>query len=153
MAGPRKKLRKAGNGLPPPPPPPEVDDDDLMNDLMAQLDSRDGTVRAESAAVLQDMTLEKDIVKEEKSQGKRSKDRFKERQVGPFFSSTAPAHNARKARKAATLSNAFSPDDPEASRQLELEARQEEESIKRVCTELKVQIHEASVTLFHDELD
>ncbi len=153
MAGPRKKLRKAGNGLPPPPPPPEVDDDDLMNDLMTQLDSRDGTVRAESAAVLQDMTLEKDIVKEEKSQGKRSKDRFKERQVGPFFSSTAPAHNARKARKAATLSNAFSPDDPEASRQLELEARQEEESIKRVCTELKVQIHEASVTLFHDELD
>ncbi|PBK78104.1 cysteine proteinase [Armillaria solidipes] len=127
MAGPRKsKLRKAGNGLPPPPPPPEVDDDDLMNDLMAQLDSRDGTVRAESAAVLQDMTLEKDIVKEEKSQGKRPKDRFRERQ----------------ARKAATLANSFSPDDPEASRQLELEARQEEESIKRVCTELKVQIHE-----------
>ncbi|KAK0483579.1 hypothetical protein IW261DRAFT_965108 [Armillaria novae-zelandiae] len=127
MAGPKKsKLRKARNGLPPPPPPPEVDDDDLMNDLMAQLDSRDGTVRAESAAVLQDMTLEKDIVKEEKSQGKRSKDRFKERQ----------------ARKAATLANAFSPDDPEASRKLELEAKQEEESIKRVCTDLKVQIHE-----------
>lgn len=125
--GPKKsKLRKAGNGLPPPPPPPEVDDDDLMNDLMAQLDSRDGTVRAESAAVLQDMALEKDIVKEEKSQGKRSKDRFKERQ----------------ARKAATLANTFSPDDPEASRKLELEAKQEEEYIKRICTELKVQIHE-----------
>lgn len=125
--GPKKsKLKKAGNGLPPPPPPPEVDDDDLMNDLMAQLDSRDGTVRAESAAVLQDMALEKDIVKEEKSQGKRSKDRFKERQ----------------ARKAATLANTFSPDDPEASRKLELEAKQEEEYIKRICTELKVQIHE-----------
>ncbi|KAK0503216.1 hypothetical protein EDD18DRAFT_1064242 [Armillaria luteobubalina] len=128
--GPKKsKLKKAGNGLPPPPPPPEVDDDDLMNDLMAQLDSRDGTVRAESAAVLQDMALEKDIVKEEKSQGKRSKDRFKERQ----------------ARKAATLANTFSPDDPEASRKLELEAKQEEEYIKRICTELKVQIHEASI--------
>ncbi len=49
--------------------PPEVDDDDLMNDLMAQLDSRDGTVRAESAAVLQDMTLEKDIVKKRSLKG------------------------------------------------------------------------------------
>ncbi|KAK0459682.1 uncharacterized protein EV420DRAFT_1537170 [Desarmillaria tabescens] len=126
MAGPRKsKLRKTGNSLPPP-PPPGVDDDDLMNELMAQLDSRDQTVQTESATVLQDMTLEKDVESSEKPQGKRSKDRFKERQ----------------ARKAATLASSFSPDDPEASRKLELEARQEEESIKQICTELKVQIHE-----------
>ncbi|KAK0210708.1 OTU-domain-containing protein [Desarmillaria ectypa] len=126
MAKPRKsKLRKTRNSLPLP-PPPEVEDIDLMNELMAQLDSRDGTVQTESAAIQQNMTLEKDIGNAEKPQGKGSKDRFKERQ----------------ARKAAALANSFSPDDPEASRKLELEARQEEESIKQVCTELKVQIHE-----------
>ncbi|KAG7452558.1 cysteine proteinase [Guyanagaster necrorhizus] len=115
MAGPRRsKLKKSGNGFQP--PPPEVDDDDLMNDLMAQLDSRDGTVQVESAAVLQDMTLKKEIEKQERPQGKRSKDRFKERQ----------------ARKAATLANSYATDDPETSQQLELEARQEEESIRQI---------------------
>ena len=59
----RSKLKKALS--PPfastksPEPEPAMDDDALMDDLMAQLDSRDTTVQAESATVLHEMNLNK----------------------------------------------------------------------------------------------
>ena len=60
----RSKLKKAlsppfASSKPSEPEPPAMDDDALMDDLMAQLDSRDTTVQAESAAVLHEMNVNK----------------------------------------------------------------------------------------------
>ena len=58
--------------------PANADDDDLVDDLIAQLDSRDTQVQAESATILNDMHLNK----QGEAQGKRdTKSRFIARQV------------------------------------------------------------------------
>lgn len=66
--------------------PPVLDDaeGDLIDDLLAQLESRDGQVQAESAKVLNSMHLEDkaDIV--ESSTKQDAKTRYKARQVSCF---------------------------------------------------------------------
>lgn len=57
------------------------DDDALMNDLMAQLDSRDQTVQSESATVLNEMQLNKVADGVEAQQKPDAKSRFKARQA------------------------------------------------------------------------
>ncbi|KAF8921350.1 hypothetical protein CPB85DRAFT_1428347 [Mucidula mucida] len=108
------------------PPPPQItpeDDDDLMDDLLASLDSRNETVQAESSTVLQEMQEKREA---DVNSGKSSKERFKERQ----------------ARKAAAMENSYTPDNPEYTAKLELEAKEEETSIKKTCNSLGVEIYE-----------
>ncbi|KAJ7685140.1 hypothetical protein DFH06DRAFT_30874 [Mycena polygramma] len=123
--GKRNKLKKAVDLISNSPPPAD-DDDGLVDDLLAQLDSRDETVQQESANVLNDMQLNKQADQIEAASKQDAKSRFK----------------ARQARKAAALAQNFSADDPEAEARLEKEARDEERDIKRVCDELSLQIYE-----------
>lgn len=62
-----------------PPSDPTVDDDELMNDLIAQLDSKDTNVQSESAEVLKEMQT--NFFAEDTSKKKGSRNRYKERQV------------------------------------------------------------------------
>ena len=87
MAPKKNKLKKMLS--PPQPPPPEdttIDDDALMDDLLAQLDSRDDTVRQESATVLQEMQVQQVADQLENAPKKDSKARHKARQARPFLS-------------------------------------------------------------------
>lgn len=90
MAGSKKnKGKKAPASAPPVAPPPEntMDDEDLMEDLMAQLDSKNSTVQGESAAVLNEMQLRQDAnadstdVGPSSSAKQDSRARYKARQV------------------------------------------------------------------------
>ncbi|KAF8212283.1 hypothetical protein K438DRAFT_1806285 [Mycena galopus ATCC 62051] len=122
--GKKTKLKKALDILPSPPPPDE--DDGLMDDLLAQLDSRDQTVAQESANVLNDMQINEQAEALEAAAKQDAKSRFK----------------ARQARKAMALAQTYATDDPAAEARLEQEAKDEERDIKRVCDELNVEIHE-----------
>jgi HEAT repeat protein len=61
--------------------PNGVVDDDLVDDLLAELDSRDKTVQEESAVVLEEIQAKQAIAPEKPNSS--SKNRFKERQVRP----------------------------------------------------------------------
>ncbi|KAJ7452471.1 hypothetical protein B0H11DRAFT_2073576 [Mycena galericulata] len=111
--GKKNKLKKAVAPLLPT-MSPSNDDDELMDDLLAQLDSRDQTVHQESASVLNDMELNKQADQIEASSKQDPKSRFR----------------ARQARKAAALAETYSPGDPRRR------------DINRVCDELNLQIHE-----------
>lgn len=79
----RNKLKKA---LSPtqsaPSSSPMADDEELMNDLMAQLDSRDKTVQSESANVLNDMQINQQTTAAEEARKKQDpKSRYQARQV------------------------------------------------------------------------
>lgn len=128
MANGRKlKGRKPPIRSPTPPPIADDDESDLMNLLLDQLgESRDETVQAESAALLNDMDLNGQADKIDAQSKKSAKDRFK----------------ARQARKAAALAESFSPDDPAAEARLQKEAVDEEEAINRICKQLNVSIHQ-----------
>jgi len=71
----RNKLKKVLS----PPAPVAQDDEELMNDLMAQLDSRDKTVQAESANVLNAMQLDRQANTAQQKQD--PKGRYQARQV------------------------------------------------------------------------
>ncbi|KAH9484293.1 OVARIAN TUMOR DOMAIN-containing deubiquitinating enzyme 5 [Psilocybe cubensis] len=125
MGGSKKNRKKPISPL----PPTEImneDDSELMDDLLAQLDSRDQVVQAESASVLNEMNLNAQADSIEASSRQDAKSRFK----------------ARQARKAAALAQSYSPDDPAVQARLEKEARDEEDSIRRVCDQLSLEIHE-----------
>lgn len=82
----RNKIRKA---LSPtknlsPPAPPIVDDDDLMDDLFAQLDSKEKSAQQQSAEILKDANIDSVADDLEKEDRKDSKSRFKARQVCLF---------------------------------------------------------------------
>ncbi|CAA7271740.1 unnamed protein product [Cyclocybe aegerita] len=127
MAGSKKnKAKKVFSRQPTPPPIMNQDADELMNDLLAQLDSRDETVQAESAQVLNDMNLNEQANAIEKGKKQDAKSRFQ----------------ARQARKAATLAQSFSPDDPEHQARLEKEAKDEDDAIKNVCRNLNLEVFE-----------
>ena len=85
MAGSKRgKVRKAlsQRSHPSTAAPPSQDDDELMDELLAQLDSRDETVQAESAAVIQEIHKTEEL---DAKPIKRAKDKFKERQVSPIY--------------------------------------------------------------------
>ncbi|KAJ7905444.1 hypothetical protein B0H14DRAFT_3850381 [Mycena olivaceomarginata] len=117
------KLKKALDVFPNPPPDA---DDGLMDDLLAQLDSRDETVAQESANVLNEMEMNKQAEQLGTTSKQDAKGRFKARQM----------------RKAAALAQTYGADDPAAEARLEKEAKDEERDIKRVCDELNIEIHE-----------
>ncbi|PPQ78090.1 hypothetical protein CVT25_015624 [Psilocybe cyanescens] len=102
------------------------DDSELMDDLLAQLDSRDQNVQAESANVLNEMNLNAQADLIEASSRQDAKSRFK----------------ARQARKAAALAQSYSPDDPAVQARLEKEAKDEEDSIRQVCEQMSLEIYE-----------
>ncbi|KAJ3786604.1 hypothetical protein GGU11DRAFT_804888 [Lentinula aff. detonsa] len=124
MGSRRNKLKKAFS--PPfqqsPPLAESTDDAELLDDLVAQLDSGNQTVQAESAQVIRDMQRQETL----KDTKKDSKSRYQ----------------ARQARKAAALAESYSPSNHETDARLMQEAKQEESDIKRICDELNVQIHE-----------
>lgn len=72
-------------------PPQTADDEELMDDLLAQLDSRDQSVHTQSATVLHDMQLEKAADDIDAAPKQDSKSRHKARQVR--FASTLVAHS------------------------------------------------------------
>ncbi|KAJ3573971.1 hypothetical protein NP233_g2091 [Leucocoprinus birnbaumii] len=113
------KKNKSKSKAAPLPPAPVADpvDDDLMDDLLAQLDSRDQTVKQESAAVLDEIHIQKQAEQLEQKPKQSAKNRFQ----------------ARLARKAAALAQSIVPDDPDDQARLEKEAKDEEEAIDRIC--------------------
>jgi len=90
-----------------PPLDPDIMDDDnndLMNDLLAQLDSRDQTVQAESANVLREMNLNAQADEIESRTKQDAKSRFNARQV------------CRKSSTRFSFSSFYSNDRPEKQR-------------------------------------
>ena len=79
MAGSKRaKLKKAFASAPISPPPSNVENQELMDDLLAQLDSRDKQVQSETATIINDISnnMQNEV------QGKRdAKSRFLARQV------------------------------------------------------------------------
>jgi len=77
----RNKLKKALSPTQPTSSPPIMaeDDEELMNDLMAQLDSRDKTVQSESANVLNEIQINQQAEEARKKQD--PKIRYQARQV------------------------------------------------------------------------
>lgn len=62
MAGSKKnKAKKVVSHFQPPSPVNAVDDNELMDELMAQLDSRDKTVQEESANIINEMQIKKAV--------------------------------------------------------------------------------------------
>lgn len=63
-----------------------ADDEELMDDLMAQLDSRDQTVQSESANVLNEMQINKQVdIAESLGQKQDPKSRYLARQVSDRY--------------------------------------------------------------------
>ncbi|KAG6911493.1 hypothetical protein DXG01_014567 [Tephrocybe rancida] len=121
----RNKLKKA---MPPPQDAPTFPvDDDLMDDLFAQLDSRDKTVQAESAVVIKEIQA-KEAERVAVSSRQDARSRFK----------------ARQARKVAALEQSQSAPDPEAEARLLREAEDERGDIDKVCQIQLLHIHEVN---------
>lgn len=94
------KKNKSKNPFSSSPSPTNVVDDDLMDDLLTELDSRDKTVREESAAVLDEIETSQAIIPDNLKSG--SKNRFRARQVRPFHhhdSSMVTSLSSRKGKE------------------------------------------------------
>jgi len=119
----KNKIKK-----PLPPPLLNQDDNNLVDDLLAQLDSRE----KESVDLLDALTISKTISESDKAptqvQKQDAKSRFK----------------ARQARKAALFAQTFSKDDPHQQAILEKEAKDEDNEIRKVCKDLSLQVYEIS---------
>ncbi|KAG6878722.1 hypothetical protein C0993_011537 [Termitomyces sp. T159_Od127] len=101
---------------------PQVDED-LMDELFAQLDSRDQAIQAESTNGVQTEAEKKNI---------RSRQDTKSR------------FRARQARKSAALEQARSTLDPETEAKLKKEMDDEQRDIDRICQEQLLQVHEVN---------
>ncbi|KZO95179.1 cysteine proteinase [Calocera viscosa TUFC12733] len=107
-------------------PEPE-DGDDLLDDLISQLEAKDGPMQAEDAKVLGEVALSQQAEAEgAPGAGKKmsSKDRFK----------------ARQARKAEALAASYLPPDPATDTRLEQEAAAEDSQIRAVCFERHLEL-------------
>ncbi len=78
--GKKNKLQKVLN--PSPSDANDADDDELVDDLIAQLESRDPTVQAEAATVLKEVSTQRAASSRQYSTSSSSKARFLARQVG-----------------------------------------------------------------------
>ncbi|KAF9246557.1 hypothetical protein BU15DRAFT_40326 [Melanogaster broomeanus] len=123
----RNKSKKVPPATHTPLPSFAPDDEELMDDLFAELDSRDQPVQQEPTTVLQDIRT--NTIEEGTESGPKKQD-------------SKTRHLARQARKAAALAQNSAPSNPEMDAQIERETRQEAASIQRTCDELGVQIHE-----------
>lgn len=106
------------------------DNNELVDDLLAELDSRNQTVQQESATVLREIQEHQESTVNDNARPAKKKQDSRSR------------HEARQARKAAALAQNQVPIDPEADARLESEAKREEVSIKETCDKLGVQMHE-----------
>lgn len=106
------------------------DNNALVDDLFAELDSRNQTVQQESATVLLEMQQNQENAVGDNARSVKKKQDSKSR------------HEARQAKKAAALAQNYAPIDPEADARLGREAKEEEISIKETCDKLGVQMHE-----------
>ncbi|TFK54930.1 OTU-domain-containing protein [Heliocybe sulcata] len=109
-------------------PEPAMADDELMDELMAQLDSRDQTVQKESATVLSEI--------QEASQSPpapQPEQPKKDRKA---------RYQARQARKVATLMEQQGEGDAENAARIEQETKAEEAAINAVCEQLGLEMHE-----------
>ena len=86
MAKKKGKSGKTPVRSPTPPPIADDDDNDLVNQLLEQLDGRDAppAVQAESAALLNEMDLNKQAEKLEALPKVTAKDRYKARQASTW---------------------------------------------------------------------
>jgi len=112
------------------PPVSDANDEELMDDLFAQLDSRDqtSTVKGESATIIHDIQA-KQAAEQSTSPPPRKQD-------------PKNRHQARQARRAAVLAESYPESDPNVAARLEREAKQEEEMIKSTCDQLNLHIHD-----------
>lgn len=148
----RNKLKKAFSPITSPQPTEAaVEDEELMDDLLAQLDSRDQTVQAESATVLQEMTIQQ-AASDDGSRKQDAKSRFRARQASPSKSCPQPLIYSLQARKAVAKAENYSPNDPEADARLQKEAKDEEKAINRICEQYKLQLHEARISPLSTDL-
>ncbi|KAG1827357.1 OTU-domain-containing protein [Suillus subaureus] len=107
------------------------DNNALVDDLFAELDSRNQTVQQESATVLLEMQQNQENAVGDNARSVKKKQDSRSR------------HEARQqAKKAAALAQNYAPIDPEADARLGREAKEEEISIKETCDKLGVQMHE-----------
>ena len=146
----KSKLKKMLSPQTSPPQADLVDDDALMDDLMAQLDSRDQTVCRETATVLQEMQVNQAAEELDSAPKKDSKARFKARQARLLLCLCHPLSvftMELQARKAAVLADNYAPNDPEADARIERQAKEEEANIKRMCEELGLTMHEVCLSL------
>ncbi|KAG5353952.1 hypothetical protein C0989_011440 [Termitomyces sp. Mn162] len=100
-----------------------VDEDDLMEELFAQLDSRD---QAAGSTTLSNEVQAEQVERVNPRSRQDAKSRFQ----------------ARQARKAAALEQAQSTPDPETEARLKKEAEDEQRDIDRICQEQMLQVHE-----------
>ncbi|KAF9464651.1 hypothetical protein BDZ94DRAFT_1161340 [Collybia nuda] len=121
-----KKMLSPSNSIHSPPIPDSHAQDELMDDLLAQLDSRDGTVQSESINILNEIQLNKQVEITETGKKQSAKSRFQ----------------ARQARKAASIAQTHSPDERKDEERLVKEAEDEERDIGRLCHDLLLQVHE-----------
>lgn len=150
----RSKIRKAFSptkNLVESPPPPITDDNDLMDDLFAQLDSKDKTAQETSAEILKDANL--DSVADNLERAKRTRKTAKPSSklarsvllsVSVFL--TIVNFGIEQARKAAALAEQYAPTDADAEARIEREAREEEQAIMRTCEELGVKMVEVRLS-------
>ncbi|KAL4265245.1 OTU domain-containing ubiquitin thioesterase [Pleurotus pulmonarius] len=126
----KKKAAAPRATTPPIPILDNADDEDLMNELLAQLDSKDNSMDTESVKVLNDMQLNKqaDNIDRDNANGKRKDPK------GRFI--------ARQARKAAALAKSYAPGNKDEDARLEREAKDEEKAINKICNDLNVHLHE-----------
>lgn len=99
-----------------------------MDDLFAQLDSKDAVVQQETAQVIQQVQL---------NQSTGTQD-----SVPPPSQKPKDRHRARLARKAAALVDSLSPEDPNHAAQMEKETEEERAAITKTCKQLKLHIKE-----------
>ncbi|KII88574.1 hypothetical protein PLICRDRAFT_110259 [Plicaturopsis crispa FD-325 SS-3] len=97
-----------------------------MDDLLAQLDSRDSTVQTESANVLNEMQMSQEADMIEAQPKQDAKSRFA----------------ARMARKAASRSQQEAPDDPEADARLQKAAEDEDRAITAIADQLGLKVNQ-----------
>ncbi|KZT59786.1 cysteine proteinase [Calocera cornea HHB12733] len=103
--------------------------EDLLDELMAQMEAKDGSAQAEGAQVLGEVAASQQAEVDAKGAGGRklsSKDKFK----------------ARQARKAEALAASYAPVDAGADARLEHEARAEETAIRAVCFRAHLELWE-----------
>jgi len=122
----RNKLKKVLSPTSPLPPVSNTEDDGLVDDLLAQLDARDGNVQQGAAEVLNDMESNREQEKPESTPRKDSRSRFR----------------ARELRKATARTANQTPEDEETVQRIRRETDEEERTIRGICDEQGLEMHE-----------
>lgn len=125
---PKKKSRPQRPTPAPTPAPAQDDDDGLIDDLLAQLDSRHPSDPSPASLPHSDPPS------------------------APPRQSAKSRFLARQARRATAIAQASPPDDPATQERLQLEINQEEEAIRRTCDQLGLDVFHARILFLRWEL-